>query len=302
MEVAVWEPLRDAIVGTAYVVLVCVAIEHIASIERYRLRDRLSGSVLVLTGTVLSSALSWPLQQLWFAMEVGFLVVPLWTWVVPLGLFGQALAILFFVMLSDFFRYWRHRAEHRWFWSIHKVHHAPTELHAANSIGHPLQTIPDFLFVSIPLSLFEFPGATIPLAIGFLTSFLTFYIHSPIDFHFGPMRRVVVDNRFHRIHHSLEVRHFDKNFGICFSVWDSLFGTAHWPKASEWPKVGIEGEPPPRTIRQFLMMPFVSGGAISSGQDQESVVSAGDKINAKPIARLDPLQCDRSVPAEHTAG
>ena len=37
---------------------------------------------------------------------------------------------------------------------------------------------------------------------------LTYYIHSPIDVHFGRLRKVLVDNRFHRIHHSIEPRHF----------------------------------------------------------------------------------------------
>jgi sterol desaturase/sphingolipid hydroxylase (fatty acid hydroxylase superfamily) len=74
--------------------------------------------------------------------------------------------------------------------------------------------------------------------------------------HFGPLRHVLVDNRFHRIHHSLEERHFDKNFGITFSLWDQLFRTAHFPSANEWPDVGIAGHAPPATLRDFLCYPL----------------------------------------------
>lgn len=49
-----------------------------------------------------------------------------------------------------------------------------------------------------------------------------FYIHSPVDVHFWPMRKVLVDNRFHRIHHSLEPRHSIRTSGSA-----SASGTAY---------------------------------------------------------------------------
>ena len=85
---------------------------------------------------------------------------------------------------------------------------------------------------------------------------LTYYIHASIGVHFGPLRKILVDNRFHRIHHSTEQRHFDKNFGICFSIWDRMFGTACDPVGDEWPKVGLANVDPPRTIADYFLMPF----------------------------------------------
>jgi sterol desaturase/sphingolipid hydroxylase (fatty acid hydroxylase superfamily) len=128
-------------------------------------------------------------------------------------------------------------------------------MHAANDIGHPLQAFYSLMFIGLPLSIIQVDGPAIPFAVGMFVSMLSFYIHSPIELHFGPLRKVIVDNRFHRIHHSLEERHFDKNFGICLSIWDHMFGTAYEP-GDEWPKVGLAEIPAPRTIGDYLAIPF----------------------------------------------
>jgi len=35
-----------------------------------------------------------------------------------------------------------------------------------------------------------------------------------------------------------------------------LFGTAYFPRADEWPAVGLDDVPEPRTIADYLLMPF----------------------------------------------
>lgn len=246
-----------------FLVCLCVLMEYISPRGRYTLRQRIPGFLMQIVGTSLVIALTIPLHLLWDRLGITpAFSVPLWPLLAPLGLAGQALQFLSVLIVIDFLRYWRHRAEHKWFWPIHAVHHAPRELHAASSLGHPLQGIPEFLMVVIPLSFFEFAGPTVPVAVGLVSSLLTVYIHTASDFHFGPARQAVIDNRFHRIHHSTEPRHFDKNFGICFSVWDRMFRTAYWPKPDEWPEVGIK-ELPPQTVRGFLLYPqqFMNLGA-----------------------------------------
>jgi sterol desaturase/sphingolipid hydroxylase (fatty acid hydroxylase superfamily) len=178
-------------------------------------------------------------------------------------------------MFSDFLVYWRHRAEHKWFWPIHVVHHSPTELHAANDIGHPAQVWINALFVSIPMSLIQFDGPGTPVYILFVVTLLTYYIHSPVDVHFGPLRKLLVDNRFHRIHHSLEERHFDKNFGICFSIWDRLFGTAYDPAPEEWPSVGVAGVDPPRSLADYVLLPLRVAGAEGGEETGEPCLTSG---------------------------
>lgn len=256
---------------TGYVLLaICVVVEQIAAIERYTLKARWRGITFATISTPLSILMLWPLQQLWKSVDGGRLIIPLLDWLSPLGWSGMVLYYIALLLVGDFFAYWRHRFEHtKLFWPIHAVHHSPTELHGANNWGHPLQLIPQLLFVTFPLSFLQFTGPAIPAALGLLVAFLVLYIHSPIDFHFGPLRRVIVDNRFHRIHHSVEECHLERNFGILFSVWDWIFRTAYWPRPGEWPAVGID-RPPPNSIRQFLLYPvgFVRGGRRRVGAHQ----------------------------------
>lgn len=255
-----WEMLGGAggvILPALYIILICSLMERFAPIERYSAAARIPGILMNVAQVLFSVGLMWPLRMLWSSLGVGTLItVPLWTWLAPLGAAGYALQWLIGALIADFCAYWRHRAEHKWFWPIHAVHHAPTELHAANDIGHPAQVWTNGLFVSIPLSMIQFDGPATPAIILFVVTLLSYYIHSPIDVHFGPLRKVLVDNRFHRIHHSLEERHFDKNFAICFSIWDRLFGTAYDPAPDEWPSVGIAGVAAPRSLTDYLVLPL----------------------------------------------
>jgi sterol desaturase/sphingolipid hydroxylase (fatty acid hydroxylase superfamily) len=250
--------MGSGLIKLAFLLAVCIAIEQIAVIDRYSLKARIPGLLMQFFGTGVGIALMWPVQQLWHKVNPA-LVIPLWQWLQPLGISGYVLQFLALIVIADFLAYWRHRMEHsRWWWLVHKVHHAPRELHGVNDIGHPLQFLFTFIWITVPMSLIKVSGPDIPLAVALAVTFLSYYIHSPIDFHFGPLRKIVVDNRFHRIHHSLEPRHFEKNFGIFLSVWDRLFGTAYYPAQDEWPKVGVAGLPPPRSLRTFLAMPFTA--------------------------------------------
>ncbi len=165
-------------------------------------------------------------------------------------------AIPVVLLATDFLRYLEHRFEHRFWWRVHAVHHSFNHLHAANSYGHPLQGLPTFVLVSLPLMLFNFSDFATPAAVALILTAHTFYIHSATRLHLGPLRHLIVDNRFHRIHHSLETQHFDRNFGVLFTVWDRLFGTAHFPRRDEWPDVGVEGIVAPTSVTEFLMSPI----------------------------------------------
>jgi hypothetical protein len=59
---------------------------------------------------------------------------------------------------------------------------------------------------------------------------------------------VFVTPQYHRIHHSIEPRHQDKNFGNLLTVWDRMFGTMN-RNYDEYPAtgvIGLEFDPPRR--------------------------------------------------------
>jgi len=48
----------------------------------------------------------------------------------------------------------------------------------------------------------------------------------------------------HQTHHSVEVKHFDKNFGFILAVWDWMFGTLYVPDGYEKLEFGISRQEP----------------------------------------------------------
>lgn len=227
---------------------ICIIIERVSPKTSYSMRDRFPGVIFMLLPPMLAVLAIPPLQALWDSIGVW----PLFS-IEGLGPVGVFLAILF---ARDFFNYVQHRLDHLLLWPIHAVHHSETELHAANGYAHPLQQLSQFAFITIPLSLVSFGDLLWPLAASLTVAFQSMVIHSPLRVHMGPLRYLLVDSRFHRIHHSLEPRHFDRNYGTVFSIWDQLFGTAYFPAEDEWPDTGVEGLPPPRTMWDYLTHPL----------------------------------------------
>ena len=76
--------------------------------------------------------------------------------------------------------------------------------------------------------------------------------HANTRIGFGPFRYILSEPMYHRIHHSVERKHWDKNFAFKFPVWDMLFGTAHFPETDEFPRTGLDYMREPRSVGQYL--------------------------------------------------
>lgn len=244
---------------------VAVAVEMISPATRYSLRSRISGATFCLTGTIVASLIIPPLAYLWAALGVPPLI--------HLHV-GYVAGLAVSIVVADFLCYWRHRFLHRFLWRVHAAHHSVTQLHAANSYGHFFEFVPNLAIVLIPISLIDFGGVEVPIAALVFLSVLQFYIHSPVTIQFPRLRWLLVDSRYHRVHHSLEARHFDKNFGITFALWDHLFGTAYCPSEDEWPETGIAGIAPPRSLADFLLFPLSNRFSQASPDDANMPVEA----------------------------
>lgn len=210
------------------------------------MRERFPNAVYRIGIALLIFAAAWPLSQLWDWLGLQPLI--------SLRSLHPALGLFAALVIFDFLRYVEHRFEHRLWWPVHSLHHAPTSVHASSVFAHPLVAIPEFLVISIPLSFVDIQVSGFA-ALAFVVTFQDMVIHSPLRVHLGPLRRIFVDNRFHRIHHSLEERHFEKNFGLFFTIWDQMFGTAYFPAKDEWPETGIAGVHPPRSFGEVLSHP-----------------------------------------------
>jgi len=59
----------------------------------------------------------------------------------------------------------------------------------------------------------------------------------------GPLTNVFAGPQYHRIHHSNQRQHQDRNFAAFFPIWDILLGTHHKPLKDEFPPCGtLNGE------------------------------------------------------------
>jgi len=171
------------------------------------------------------------------------------------GIAAIIVAPIVAALIYDFFFYWFHRAQHALAWWFHVVHHSIRELNAANSYHHVSEPIFQAVFLLLPVSLIVTDtGPTVP-AMLIVLHLQASFIHSPTSMNLGPLRLLFCDNKFHRIRHSLEEKHFDKNFGAFTTLWDRIFGTAWFPARSEWPETGLAEVDQPRNLGDWIDLP-----------------------------------------------
>lgn len=160
------------------------------------------------------------------------------------------------ILLADFTTYWVHRLQHasRFVWAFHSTHHSQEQLNFATTTRfHPVDHfISDTLKFVPQLMLGASPMSWLPL---YLTmEFIAITQHSRIKWRFGPLSRILVTPRFHSFHHSVDPRHYNKNFGGLLSIWDHMFGTA--VDAPEQPaEYGLPHVKMP-TLMSTLVVPF----------------------------------------------
>ncbi len=179
-------------------------------------------------------------------------------------------------LVSDFTRYWVHRAFHcRWLWAFHKVHHsAPVLVPVTASRVHFVEKILEKLAGAICIGAYAGAfwyacGGEISRYTLFGVSYLVFTFnalaanlrHSHVWLSFGPrLEHLLNSPAQHQIHHSAAPRHFRKNFGTNLSVWDWLFGTLYVTTPEPEPlEFGTAEQDAQRylTIYGLIVTPFV---------------------------------------------
>jgi sterol desaturase/sphingolipid hydroxylase (fatty acid hydroxylase superfamily) len=193
-------------------------------------------------------------------------VLPLFAFLAPRLHFARAGLLLrmppiaaFFVcwLIFDFLNYWMHRLQHaaRPLWAFHSVHHTQTRLTflTANRI-HVLEQLYVGLLMIIPAFLLGMPQPRW-LPILMVQVFSETIQHSRLTWTFGPVRRLLVSPAFHSMHHSVDPRQYNGNYGRVFSLWDALFGTfVHADEPAR--RQGVEGMVVPETLAAQFIHPF----------------------------------------------
>jgi sterol desaturase/sphingolipid hydroxylase (fatty acid hydroxylase superfamily) len=170
---------------------------------------------------------------------------------------GSIVAVLVAALIFDFFFYWLHRLHHgnKFLWQQHLLHHCDEHMNVTSAARlHIFENFMTPVFVTIPMAiLFKMPPVTIGI-LSLIPFAWIYFVHANVRLGFGPLWWLITSPQYHRIHHSLEKAHIDKNFVDWFPVWDILFGTAYRPRSGECPATGVAGVEV-KTLKEAYLLP-----------------------------------------------
>jgi sterol desaturase/sphingolipid hydroxylase (fatty acid hydroxylase superfamily) len=154
---------------------------------------------------------------------------------IPFLWWGWMLAFL----LNDLAYYVDHRIAHRtgFFWAFHIPHHSSREM---NLLVSPRGSIfglggvmspTYFMLAIIGLNPLMF------LAAKFFGNLWGIFNHTRLIHRMGFLEKWLATPANHRVHHGIEPKYLDKNYGQTLIVWDRLFGS--WQPEEEEPTYGL---------------------------------------------------------------
>jgi sterol desaturase/sphingolipid hydroxylase (fatty acid hydroxylase superfamily) len=144
-------------------------------------------------------------------------------------------------LLVDFLYWVQHYLNHKIpiLWQFHAIHHSQKELSFFSDFRyHVFEYLIRHTILSLGMLSMHINVPTIAAYAIFRNWYSRFY-HGNIRTSLGPLRYLLVTPQSHRIHHSIESRHRDLNFGSMFCIWDRLFRTQYHGH-DEYPETGIE--------------------------------------------------------------
>jgi alkylglycerol monooxygenase len=130
------------------------------------------------------------------------------------------------VLLYDFCDYWLHRVSHESaiFWAAHVVHHQSEHFNLSTALRQEsAYGLSGWMFF-LPMAVAGVPPADFAIA-GLVVLLYQFWIHTEHVGRLGALDRVLSTPSNHRVHHAVNDRYIDRNFGAILVVWDRLFGT-----------------------------------------------------------------------------
>ena len=130
------------------------------------------------------------------------------------------------LLMYDLCYYWLHRAGHRVgvFWAAHVVHHQSEDYNLSTALRQTSSgALLGWLFY-LPMAVIGVP----PLVFGtvaLIDLLYQFWVHTQQVGKLGWFDRWFCSPSNHRVHHAVNDRYLDRNYGGILIVWDRLFGT-----------------------------------------------------------------------------
>jgi sterol desaturase/sphingolipid hydroxylase (fatty acid hydroxylase superfamily) len=72
------------------------------------------------------------------------------------------------------------------------------------------------------------------------------------------LEKIFISPAQHQLHHSIENKHFNKNYGAMLAIWDWLFGSLHFSETGKSIRFGLRpNEASATNIISIYLKPFV---------------------------------------------
>lgn len=187
------------------------------------------------------------------------------------GLFNQLqlpawIEIVAAILLLDFIIYLQHVTFHAvpFLWHLHRMHHADLDFDVTTgSRFHPLEILLSILIKMVAVLMLG-PAVAAVVLFEVLLNASSLFNHGNVRMPHAldrMLRSIIVTPDMHRVHHSIEPRETNSNFGFNLSVWDRLAGTyrAQPALAHDAMTIGIEQfrEPGASRIDRLVIQPFL---------------------------------------------
>jgi sterol desaturase/sphingolipid hydroxylase (fatty acid hydroxylase superfamily) len=174
----------------------------------------------------------------------------------PVSLWMTVLVTVAMALVADFGTFLAHRLMHQipLLWEFHKVHHSaqvmtPLTVYRMHPLDDGITLIVTTTLLGLAdafLRFFVTTQASPYVVAGISLVTVLFYVfgynlrHSHVWFSYGPvLSRIFISPAQHQIHHSVARRHWNKNYGFVFAVWDWLFQSLYVPKEREQLQFGL---------------------------------------------------------------
>ncbi len=130
------------------------------------------------------------------------------------------------LIVYDFLYYWHHRLGHEVniLWAAHVVHHQSEAFNLSTALR---QTGSGFLLGWVfywPLALIGVPPLVFA-SVALIDLLYQYWIHTEQIGRLGWFDRVFASPSNHRVHHAVNDRYVDRNYGGILILWDRLFGS-----------------------------------------------------------------------------
>jgi sterol desaturase/sphingolipid hydroxylase (fatty acid hydroxylase superfamily) len=160
-------------------------------------------------------------------------------------------SVVLVILVTDFWGYLAHRAEHKFpvLWAMHSLHHSAESLSIITGARHFwLEDVIYTAFFPVLGIIFRIPPEVVTI-VAALYILPEGFSHMNVRLSLGRFALCFNNPQYHRIHHSVEPQHRDRNFCKMLPLFDVIFGTAWKPRKGEFPMTGLV---PRETATGFL--------------------------------------------------